>query len=70
MNCRAAAKELRSLGCEEVSRRSTGSHRKWVNPAAGTGTVVPDWGSKELKMGTLRAAIRQLGLAWSSFEDA
>ena len=31
---------------------------------------MPDWGSRDLKIGTLRSAIRQLGLDWQEFQDA
>ena len=68
MNYRAAATKLKRLGCEEFPRRGKGSHRKWHNPATGRATVLPDWGSKDLKLGTLRAAVRQLGLDWKDFE--
>ena len=67
MTYRAAARKLRSLGCEEVPRTGGGSHRKWRNPANGRSTVLPDWGGRDLKPGTLRAAGRQLGLDWASF---
>jgi len=30
-------------------------------------TVVPDWGGRDLKIGTIRAAVRQLGLEWDLF---
>jgi len=33
-------------------------------------TVLPDHGSKDLKLGTLRAAVRQLGLDWATFQKA
>lgn len=46
-----------------------GSHRKWFNPQTQRATVVPDWGAKDLKLGTLRAVVRQLGIEWSSFQD-
>lgn len=36
----------------------------------GRGAPVPDWGSKDLKLGTLRAAIKQLGLEWDEFVAA
>ncbi|MBI4081237.1 MAG: type II toxin-antitoxin system HicA family toxin [Candidatus Lambdaproteobacteria bacterium] len=65
MTYREAAGRLRRLGCEELPRRGGGSHRKWLNPA--TGRAAPDWGSKDLKAGTVRAAVRQLGLDWSVF---
>ena len=41
-----------------------------TTPAAGRSTVVPDHGGKDLKYGTLRAAVRQLGLDWAAFEQA
>jgi len=31
---------------------------------------VPDWGGKELKMGTLRHIVRQLGLDWEAFKQS
>jgi mRNA interferase HicA len=65
---REAAAKLRRLGCEEVRRR--GSHRRWVNPATGGRTTLPDWGPRDLKVGTLHAAVRALGLAWQAFEEA
>jgi mRNA interferase HicA len=43
---REAAAKLRRLGCEEVRRR--GWHRRWVNPATGERTTLPDWGSRDL----------------------
>jgi mRNA interferase HicA len=58
------------MGCVEVPRRGGGSHRKWLNPATGMMTTVPNWGSRDLKMGTVRAVIRQLGLDWQAFHDA
>lgn len=64
------SRKLRTLGCIEVARRSGGSHRKWLNSTLGKSTTVPDWGNKDLKLGTLRAIVRQLGLAWQEFEQA
>lgn len=68
MTYREAAAKLRRLGCEEVRLR--GSHRRWVNPATGERTTLPDWGSRDLKVGTLRAAVRELELEWRAFEEA
>ncbi|MDH3599938.1 MAG: type II toxin-antitoxin system HicA family toxin [Candidatus Tectomicrobia bacterium] len=70
MTYREVARKLRRLGCQELPRRSGGSHRKWQNPSTGRATIVPDWGSKDLKLGTLRAAIRQLGIDWQAFENS
>ena len=70
MKYREVEKKLRKLGCIELPRRSGGSHRKWQNPTLNTKTTVPDWGSKDLKLGTLRSAIKDLGLDWEEFNRA
>ena len=70
MRYRDVARKLRALGCQELPRRSGGSHRKWHNPINGRATVLPDWGSTDLATGTVRAAVHQLGLGWSDFESA
>jgi mRNA interferase HicA len=70
MTYREVERKLRQLGCREISRRSGGSHRKWMNPATGQATTVPDWGAKDLKLGTIRGIVRQLGMDWQAFEDA
>lgn len=69
MTYREVARKLSRLGCQEVPRRGRGTHRKWRNPAANRSTVVPDHGGKDLKTGTLRALVRQLGLDWTAFEQ-
>ena len=66
MKYREVAERLRRLGCRELARKPRGSHRKWLNPNTGRGTVVPD----DLKLGTVRAALRQLGIEWEEFEGA
>jgi mRNA interferase HicA len=68
MRYREVSRKLARLGCEELPRRSGGSHRKWFNPQTEQATVVPDWGARDLKLGTVRAALRQLGIEWSDFE--
>jgi len=70
MKYREVARRLGALGCEELPRRTGGSHRKWHNPATGRIAPVPDWGGKELKFGTLRAIVKQLGLDWEQFQRA
>jgi len=67
---RDVARKLQALGCHEVSRSGRGSHRKWRNPANSRSTVVPDWGGRDLKLGTVKAAVRQLGLDWQAFDAA
>lgn len=70
MRYREAAKKLIALGCVELPRRSPGSHRKWFNQVNGRVAPLPDWGSKDIKLGTLRAVVRQLGLDWQQFLDS
>jgi mRNA interferase HicA len=70
MTYREAARKLARLGCHEVPPRGSGAHRKWRNPAARRSTVLPDHGGKDLKIGTLRAVVRQLGLDWAAFQQA
>jgi predicted RNA binding protein YcfA (HicA-like mRNA interferase family) len=62
VNYREAARKLQTLGCQELPRRSGTSHRKWFNPATAKATILPDWGAKDIKLGTLRAALRQFGI--------
>jgi predicted RNA binding protein YcfA (HicA-like mRNA interferase family) len=70
MTYREAARKLTALGCREIPRKGKGSHRKWRNPATNRSTIVPDWGGRDLKTGTLHGAVRQLGIEWSAFESA
>jgi predicted RNA binding protein YcfA (HicA-like mRNA interferase family) len=70
MKYREVARKLTSLGCLELPRSGGGSHRKWFNPATNRGTVIPDWGGRDLKQGTVRAAVRQLGIEWRDFQNA
>lgn len=70
MKYRDVTRKLKALGCQELPRRGGGSHRKWFNPETQQATVLPDWGSRDLKLGTVRAAIRQLGIDWNAFDEA
>jgi len=69
MKYREVVKKLSKLGCQEIPRRAGGSHRKWFNPVTQKATSLPDWGSRDIKLGTLRSVIKQLGIEWSEFED-
>ncbi len=46
-----------------------GSHRKWFNPSTQQVTSLPDWSSRDLKLGTVRAAVRQLEIEWKAFQE-
>ncbi len=66
MRYRDLAKRLRQLGCEELVG-GKGSHRKWYNSTTGMVVVIPDWGSKDLALGTVRAVVRELGVSREDF---
>ncbi|MXX37636.1 MAG: type II toxin-antitoxin system HicA family toxin [Gemmatimonadetes bacterium] len=70
MKYREVVKKLSALGCQERVRKGGGSHRKWIDPISQQATVIPDWGNRDLKLGTIRAAVRQLGIDWQRFLDA
>ena len=70
MKYREVAQKLTLLGFQESERRGGGSHHKWYNPDSQRATVLPDWGSRDLKVGTVRAAIRQLDIDWQDFRNA
>lgn len=69
MNYCTITKRLSKLGCYELPRRGSGSHRKWFNQNTQQVASIPDWAGRDLKIGTIRAIIRQLGIEWSVFED-
>ncbi len=66
MKYRDLARRLRDFDCTEIVG-GRGSHRKWYNPATDRVTVVPDWGSKDLAPGTVRAVIRELDISRDDF---
>ena len=70
MKYRQIAKKLIILGCQELPRRGGGSHRKWLNPVTKKVTVIPNWSGRDLKIGTVKAIIRQLGIEWDDFENS
>ena len=70
MKYREVVKKLSVLGCQERVRKGGGSHRKWIDPVSQQATIIPDWGNRDLKLGTVRAAVRQLGIDWRRFLDA
>ena len=61
---RLPGRKLRALGCHETPRRGDGLHQIWSNPLTGGSAVVPDRGDRDLRIGTVRAATRNLGFGW------
>jgi predicted RNA binding protein YcfA (HicA-like mRNA interferase family) len=68
MNYRQLTRRLRELGCEFV-RQAAGSHEVWWNPKTEMFTVIPQHGGRDLPTGTLRAILRQLGIAPEDFSE-
>jgi predicted RNA binding protein YcfA (HicA-like mRNA interferase family) len=66
MRYRELAKRLRDLGCIE-DRTGKGSNIFWLNLATGKATAIPDWGNKDLRPGTVRGVLRQLGISRKDF---
>ena len=69
MTYRELTRKLRALGCE-FDRQSRGSHEIWRNPANGGRTTIPNWGGKDLRVGTIRGILRDLGLNRRAFDQA
>ncbi len=61
MNYRELTRKLRALGCE-FDRQGQGSHEIWVNPANDEETTIPNWGSRDLRPGTIAAIRRDFDL--------
>lgn len=72
MKYREVTKKLKALGCVELSNKRKSSHRNWINPKAKivAPIPVPDWGSKDLKGGTIRGIVKELELNWEEFKKA
>ena len=58
MNYKEVTRKLKNLDCRELPRRGSGSHRKWYNSNTDKVTSIPDWGSKDLKFGTVRGILK------------
>ena len=70
MTYRQVARKLRRLGCSEQRDKSRGSHRGWIKDGTTLSATVPDKGSRDIAIGTLRAIVRQLDLDWEEFKSA
>ena len=67
MNYHELTRRLTRLGCT-LDRRTRGSHEIWINPAKKTRTTIPNWGSHELKTGTITGILRDLGISKDEFD--
>ena len=69
MRYRELTRKLRRLGCE-LDRRARGDHEIWVRPSTRGRTTIPNWGSRDLKTGTVSAILRDLGISRDEFGRA
>ena len=66
MRYREFTKRLKDRGCYQL-RTAKGDHRYWYNPVTNKVTSIPDWGHKDLKPGTVRGILRDLGISREEF---
>lgn len=67
MTHRELTRKLRLLGCE-FDRQARGSHEIRRNLVTGGRTTIPNWGGRDLRTGTIRVILRDLGLDRPTFE--
>ena len=68
MRYREAARKLARLGVTMFPDAAAALTGSGINLQAQKDATLPDWGSRDLKIGPLRSAIRQLGMDWSEFQ--
>ena len=68
MKYKELARKLKALGCVP-DRYAKGSHEIWININTGARTTVPNWGSKDLKTGTISGILRDLGISDKDMEN-
>ena len=69
MTYRELTRKLRRLECR-FDRQGHGDHEIWINVQTDATASIPNWGSRDLKPGTLRAILRRLGISREEFERA
>jgi len=67
LNYRELTRKLRRLGCE-FDRRARGDHEIWINTSTHARTTIPNWGSQDLRPGTVSAILRDLEVSRDEFE--
>ena len=69
MTYREITRKLRRLGCR-FDRQGRGDHEIWINADSGARTTIPNWGGRDLRIGTIGAILRDLGITREEFERA
>jgi mRNA interferase HicA len=68
LNYRQLTHRLKKLGCF-LDRYARGDHEIWMNSTTKARTTIPNWGSKDLKAGTISRILKDLGIGKSDFEQ-
>ncbi len=68
MNYRELTRRLRRLDCE-FERMAKGSHEIWMNTATHARTTIPNWGNRDLRVGTIAGILHDLGISRQEFEQ-
>jgi len=66
---RELTRRLRRLGCE-LERQAKGDHEVWINLSTRGRTTIPNWGSKDLKTGTVATILKDLGISREQFDKS
>ena len=69
MKYRELTRKLRRMGCE-LDRRAKGDHEIWIRLSTHGRTTIPNWGSRDLRPGTIGAILRDLHISRAEFEQA
>ena len=69
MNYRDLTRRLRRLDCE-FDRMAKGSHEIWISTATHARTTIPNWGSRDLRVGAIAGILRDLGTSNKSLNGA
>ena len=62
MRYRELTRKLRRLGCE-FDRPGKGDHEVWLHLQSRKRAFFPNWGSRDLKTGTIVAILKDLGIS-------
>lgn len=69
MNYRQLTRKLQRLDCV-LDRYAKGSHEIWMQARTGARTTIPNWGNKDLSIGTISRILRDLGIRKEDFDIA
>lgn len=67
MTYRELTRKLKKLGCV-FDRQGSGDHEIWINLTTRSRTTIPNWRSRDLRVGTVRAIMRDLDIDRGDFD--